>query len=85
MAEAKGEVKRAPKVPGEVKCMYCDGTGKHKNETCIVCGGKGRVEVVDSSRKCQFCKGRGYMMPGIPCTTCGGTGFTRPINKQRLF
>ena len=30
MAEAKGEIKRTPKVPGIVKCMYCDGTGKHQ-------------------------------------------------------
>ncbi len=85
MAEAKEEKKRAPKVPGIVKCMYCDGTGKHKNETCIVCGGKGEVEVVDSTRKCQWCKGRGYLMQGIPCTNCGGTGFTRPIGRERLF
>jgi DnaJ-class molecular chaperone len=83
MSEA--EVKRAPKVPGIVTCRYCDGTGKHQNEKCIVCDGKGKVEVVDSTRKCQMCKGRGYMMAGIPCTTCGGSGATRPTKKQRLF
>lgn len=80
MAEAKPKEK-APRVPGEVKCMYCDGTGKANNETCIVCGGKGKVYVSDSTRKCQFCKGRGYMMPAHPCTVCGGTGFSRPIKK----
>jgi DnaJ-class molecular chaperone len=85
MSEEKGEMKRTIKVPGIVTCRYCDGTGKHQNEKCIVCDGKGEVEVVDKTRKCQWCKGRGYMMPGIPCTTCGGTGATRPINKQRLF
>ena len=85
MSEAKGEVKRTPKVPGVVKCMYCDGTGKHKNETCIVCDGKGEVEVVDSTRKCQWGKGRGFLMQGIPCTNCGGTGATRPLGKERLF
>jgi DnaJ-class molecular chaperone len=85
MAEAKAEAKRAAKVPGEVKCMYCDGTGKHQNVKCVVCGGKGKVNVVDSSRKCQWCKGRGFSMPGIPCTNCGGTGATRPIGKERLF
>lgn len=85
MSEAKGEVKRIPKEPGIVTCRYCDGTGKHQNEKCIVCDGKGKVEVVDKNRQCQWCKGRGYMMPGIPCTNCGGTGATRPIGKERLF
>ncbi len=85
MAEAKAEVKRAPKVPGEVKCMYCDGTGKHQDKKCVVCGGVGKVTVVDMTRKCQWCKGRGFSMPGIPCTNCGGTGYTRPVGKERLF
>ncbi len=85
MAEAKAEPKKKQKMPGEVKCGYCDGTGKHQDQTCIVCGGKGKVEVVDMTQKCQWCKGRGYLMKGIPCTVCGGTGFTRPLNKQRLF
>ena len=85
MSEAKGEVIKLPKEPGMVTCRFCDSTGKYLNKPCEVCGGKGEVEVVDKNRKCQFCKGRGYMMAGIPCTTCGGTGATRPLNKQRLF
>ena len=79
------EMKKTVKMPGEVVCAYCSGTGKHQNVKCIVCDGKGKVNVVDSTRKCQWCKGKGYSMPGIPCTNCGGTGATRPINKQRLF
>lgn len=78
-------IKIDKKVPGVVTCRYCDGTGKHQEETCVVCGGKGEVEVVDTTKKCQWCKNRGYSMPGIPCTTCGGTGFTRPAAKTRLF
>lgn len=85
MSEAKVEVKKPAKEPGFVTCRFCDSTGKYLNKPCEICGGKGEVEVVDKTRKCQFCKGRGYMMPGTPCTTCGGTGATRPINKQRLF
>jgi RecJ-like exonuclease len=85
MSEATGEVKKLPKEPGMVTCRFCDGTGKYLNKPCEICGGKGEVEVVDKNRKCQFCKGRGYMMAGIPCTTCGGTGATRPLNKLRLF
>ncbi len=84
MAEAKAKEKRQ-KVPGEVTCRYCDGTGKQEGKTCIVCGGSGKVEVVDTTQKCQWCKNRGFLMKGIPCTVCGGTGFTRPLNKQRLF
>ncbi len=70
---------------GKVKCMYCDGTGKHRDEKCIVCEGVGTIEVVNAEKACQWCKNRGYLMHGIPCTVCGGTGFSRPINKQRLF
>ena len=84
MAEAKPKEKRQ-KVPGEVTCRYCDGTGKQEGITCIVCGGAGKVEVVDMTQKCQWCKGRGFLMKGTPCTVCGGTGYTRPLNKQRLF
>jgi len=85
MAEEKEKAKRAPKVPGVVTCAYCAGTGKQENITCIVCGGSGKIEVVDSTRKCQWCKGKGFLMKGIPCTNCGGTGATRPIGKERLF
>lgn len=84
MAEAKAKEKRQ-RVPGVVKCGYCKGTGKHQDQKCIVCGGAGKVEVADSTQKCQWCKGNGFLMPGTPCTVCGGTGFTRPLSKQRLF
>ncbi|MBU4491091.1 MAG: hypothetical protein KKD69_01350 [Euryarchaeota archaeon] len=84
MAEAKAKEKRQ-RVPGEVTCAYCKGTGKHHDEKCIVCDGKGKVEVVDTKQKCDYCKGNGYLMAKIPCTKCGGTGYTRPVNKQRLF
>ncbi len=84
MAEAKPKEKRQ-KVPGEVTCRYCDGTGKQEGVKCIVCGGAGKVEVVDTTQKCQWCMGRGFLMKGTPCTVCGGTGYTRPLNKQRLF
>lgn len=73
------------KVPGEVKCAYCKGTGKHSDATCVVCGGKGTVNVSDMNKKCTYCKGMGYIISGTPCMLCQGTGFTRPVDKQRLF
>lgn len=78
-------IKIEKRIPGEVTCAYCKGTGKHEGETCIVCGGGGKVNVVDTNKKCQWCKANGFMMKGIPCTNCGGTGYTRPVDKARLF
>lgn len=69
---------------GIVKCMYCDGSGKHQNQTCTVCGGIGKVEVVDSNQECYYCKNRGYLLSGIPCQVCRGTGYTKPLKNPRL-
>ncbi len=78
-------VKIQKKTPGEVTCSYCKGTGKHYDETCIVCGGKGKVTVVDVNTKCTYCKGVGFIIKGTPCSVCAGTGYTRPVDKQRMY
>ena len=78
-------VKIQKKSPGEVTCAYCKGTGKHYDDACIVCGGTGKVNVVDVNTTCTYCKGVGFTIKGIPCSVCGGTGYTRPVEKQRMF
>jgi len=66
----------------EIKCAFCDGSGKDPFDllselsTCQVCGGTGKVEVVEPAIKCVFCKGSGvYPCNGrVTCTVCNGKG-----------
>ena len=60
------------------KCPFCSGTGKNPlgaRVTCIVCGGKG-VNHFESNTICYQCKGTGKSSDGLPCTRCGGNGFS---------
>jgi DnaJ-class molecular chaperone len=68
-------INMADKTYVEQPCGYCDGTGQKEGETCIACNGNKTFMVKEPPLKCQFCKGRGYMMIGSPCRTCKGTGW----------
>ncbi len=65
-----------------LECAFCRGKGKDPFEllsklaTCQVCGGTGKVEVIEPSIKCAFCKGTGiYPRDGrVTCTVCNGKG-----------
>ena len=65
-----------------VECAFCKGKGKDPFEllsklaTCQVCGGTGKVEVIEPAIKCAFCKGTGvYPRNGcVTCTVCNGKG-----------
>lgn len=66
----------------EIECAFCKGTGKDpfnllsELATCQVCGGRGKVEVIEPAIKCAFCKGTGVYPQGarVTCTVCNGKG-----------
>lgn len=59
----------------EVKCAFCQGTGKDPFgllsvlSTCGTCGGRGTVSVKE---------------PYVPCLACGGTGI-QPFTRLRCL
>lgn len=65
-----------------LECAFCRGKGKDPFEllsklaTCQVCGGTGKVEVIEPAIKCAYCQGTGvYPQNGrITCTVCNGKG-----------
>ena len=68
-------------------CKECNGTGAQKGtspKTCSTCGGRGQVTinqrtpfgVVQTSRPCDACKGRGKIVE-TPCRACNGRGQVR--------
>ena len=68
-------------------CKDCNGTGAEKGttpKTCSACGGRGQVTinqrtpfgVVQTSRVCDTCRGRGKIIE-TPCHTCNGRGQVR--------
>jgi DnaJ-class molecular chaperone len=65
-----------------IPCAFCKGKGKDlfnllsELATCQVCGGTGKVEIIEPAIKCAFCKGTGvYPHNGrVTCTVCNGKG-----------
>jgi hypothetical protein len=71
---------RAEKTYGPAKCAWCDGSKKWQVApgtiaSCIVCGGKGYVSMVQPAGHCRECSGRGRRQNLNPCLTCAGTGW----------
>ena len=64
-----------------IACAFCKGKGKDpfeimsKEATCQVCGGRGKVTVVEPYVPCAHCKATG-VSPGSRnvCTSCNGRG-----------
>ena len=68
------------RVPTEVGCKSCDGTGARKGTsptTCSTCGGHGQVRMQQGfftvQQTCPRCHGSGRMITD-PCTSCRGHG-----------
>ncbi|MBU3896175.1 hypothetical protein KKG36_02605, partial [Patescibacteria group bacterium] len=62
-------------------CAFCKGKGKDpfeimsKEAICQVCGGRGKVTVVEPYVKCAHCQGTGVSPNSRNvCTACGGRG-----------
>jgi DnaJ-class molecular chaperone len=63
-------------------CAWCTGTGKWAISagyviSCLVCGGKGKVSVLQPAGRCQQCGGSGRRSVADPCLACAGTGWAR--------
>ena len=76
------------KVPTQVACETCTGSGVepgHSAETCPTCAGHGKVRATQGfftiERTCSNCRGSGKIIRN-PCKTCRGSGL---IQKERVL
>ena len=85
--EAAKGCKKTVQYQAISSCKDCGGTGAEKGttpKTCTACGGRGQVTVnqrtpfgvVQTSRVCDTCRGRGKIVEK-PCHTCDGKGQVR--------
>ena len=80
LEEAVHGVKKTIKIPTDVDCDTCDGSGSKdgsKPETCGTCNGHGQVRMQQGmfavQQACPSCHGRGSVIKD-PCYSCRGTG-----------
>ena len=76
------------KVPTQVACETCSGSGAepgHSPETCPSCAGHGKVRATQGfftiERTCSSCRGSGKISRN-PCKTCRGSGL---VQKDRML
>ena len=88
LEEAVRGTKVQIRVPTQVECEVCDGTGAKKGtsaSTCGTCKGQGQVRVQQGffvmSQTCPTCQGRGKVISD-PCRPCHGEGRVR---KQKTL
>lgn len=77
----KPQRSRAPQ-----QCAWCAGTGKRAISagyiiSCLVCGGKGHVLVVQPAQQCQSCAGSGKRNVANSCLSCAGTGWAQLVGQ----
>ena len=68
-------------------CAWCTGTGKWAISagyvvSCMVCGGKGYVSMLQPAEQCPQCEGSGKRTVANPCLMCAGAGWVRVFNQQ---
>jgi molecular chaperone DnaJ len=76
------------KVPTQVSCEACNGSGAergHDPETCPTCAGHGKVRATQGfftiERSCSACRGSGKIIR-YPCKPCRGAGV---VEKERIL
>jgi molecular chaperone DnaJ len=76
------------KVPTQVACEACEGSGAeagHSPETCPGCGGHGKVRATQGfftiERSCSQCRGTGKIIRN-PCKSCRGAGV---VQKDKVL
>ena len=76
------------KVPTQVSCEACSGSGAEKGhdpETCPTCAGHGKVRATQGfftiERSCSACRGSGKIIRH-PCKSCRGAGV---VEKERIL
>jgi DnaJ-class molecular chaperone len=68
-------------------CAWCAGSGKGAVSSsyvisCLVCGGKGKVSVLQPAGRCRQCDGRGRRANlKAACLGCAGTGWARVFGQ----
>ncbi|HEY0005709.1 MAG TPA: hypothetical protein VGB17_12940 [Pyrinomonadaceae bacterium] len=75
-----------PKIYVQETCAWCSGTGKRAISagyvsSCLVCGGKGKVSVVQPAGPCHQCEGSGRRNVANPCLSCAGTGWAQVVAR----
>ncbi len=75
--EAALGVETEIRIPCQIKCHQCDGTGLKagaKAVVCSACKGRGKTEIRRGlPRLCRVCNGSGALMTGY-CNKCNGSG-----------
>lgn len=90
---AKG-LKTELKIPRQMKCKLCGGSGAKKGTsavTCSACGGSGQQRserrtpfgLFSTLTTCGKCKGSAEIIEN-PCSHCAGTGITQNIQQLSL-
>ena len=81
LAASKGKKAAVSRSMVEVKCAYCQGTGKDPwglmsvLSKCQVCKGKGTVQIEAPYEQCPVCKGKGVERnKRLTCMACKGKG-----------
>jgi molecular chaperone DnaJ len=71
------------RIPVNVECTTCDGSGAKKGTdpvTCTTCGGHGQVRIQQGfftmQQPCPHCRGTGKMIKE-PCSDCHGEGLVQ--------
>jgi DnaJ-class molecular chaperone len=64
------------------RCAWCEGTGKKALSagyiiSCLVCGGKGHIMMIQPTEQCRQCEGSGRRNITGSCLNCAGTGWSR--------
>lgn len=80
LEEAVAGTTQKIRIPVNVECKTCDGTGAKKGTqpvTCTTCGGHGQVRIQQGffsvQQTCPHCRGTGKQIKD-PCTDCHGEG-----------
>jgi len=80
LEEAVKGTQKTIKVPTQIECRACNGTGSKKGtgkKTCPTCHGQGQVRMQQGfftvQQTCPTCQGSGEIIED-PCDVCHGTG-----------
>ncbi|MBU2710597.1 molecular chaperone DnaJ [Zooshikella harenae] len=80
LEEAVRGIEKKIRIPTQVECRTCDGSGARKGsspETCSTCGGVGQVRMQQGffsvQQTCPACHGTGKVIKD-PCRDCHGEG-----------
>ncbi len=78
------------KVPTQLNCSACDGSGAKKGtqpKTCETCEGQGQVKIQQGfftiQQACPTCHGEGRVI-ATPCSSCHGHGRVRDSKKLKV-